>query len=139
MKEVWKDIAGFEGLYQVSNLGNVRSLDRTEFLTNQHNQYGRKRKGGVVKQFHDKRGYMVVTFSKGCKLKQLKVHRLVAMAFLPNLCNHPQVNHKDENKENNRVDNLEWCTNIYNANYGTRNERMSESMKETIKLKKTGL
>lgn len=110
MTETWKDIKGYEGLYQVSNCGNV---------------FGKRKE---IKQFKDKGGYLKVTLTDGNKLKSFGVHRLVAQAFIPNPDNLPQVNHKDENKENNCVDNLEWCTAKYNSNYGTRNRRKSQSM-----------
>lgn len=114
MKEIWKDIPGYECLYQVSNLGSVRSLDRTVKKAGQPDAY---LKGREIKQFTDHKGYRVVTLSKDCKLKQIKVHRLVLMAFIPNPDNLPQVNHKDGNKKNNCVENLEWCTNDYNSNH----------------------
>ena len=113
-KEIWKDIKGYEGLYQVSNLGRVRS-------------YQRNKQGRLVNQYYDKRGYKVVTISKQSKLKLCKVHRLVAQAFIPNPEGKPQVNHIDENKGNNCVDNLEWCDNKYNARYGTKAKRAYET------------
>ena len=99
-KEVWKDVKGYEGLYQVYDFGNVRSLDRT---INSRSICGRR-----LKQFNDKNGYKkVVLFKKGSHI-YIGVHRLVAQAFIPNPNNYPQVNHKDENKSNNCVNNLEW-------------------------------
>lgn len=118
MIEIWKDIPGYERLYQVSNLGNVRSLN-----------YRRSGKSKLLKQGTDKKGYKQVGLWKNSKRKHYSVHRLVAIAFLPNPNNLPQVNHKDENKANNNIDNLEWCDAKYNNNYGTRNERTSESHK----------
>lgn len=117
MKEMWKDIPGYEGLYQVSNLGNIRSL-----------KYAGGNKVKLLKQATTN-GYKQVQLSKNGKGKNHLVHRLVAIAFIPNPNNLPVVNHKDENPSNNNVDNLEWCTQEYNINYGTRNERASESMK----------
>ena len=101
MKEIWKDIKGYEGLYQVSNFGRVKSS--TKILANRLS----------------KRGYYIVTLYKNAKGVTKTVHRLVAQAFIPNPDNLPQVNHKDENKLNNRVDNLEWCTAKYNINYSS--------------------
>lgn len=111
MDEVWKDIVGFEQ-YQVSNLGHIYSKKVKRLLT----------------PYPDKKGYLRVKFWKDSKGHAFKVHRLVAQAFIPNPNNLPQVNHKDENKENNTVDNLEWCDNDYNHNYGTRNERSNKTL-----------
>ena len=118
MKEMWKDIPGYEGLYQVSNLGEVRGL-----------KHKGSNKVKTLKQATNKRGYKRVNLSKNGKKKNYLVHRLVAMTFIPNPDNLPQVNHKDENPSNNNVNNLEWCTSKYNINYGTRNERTSGSHK----------
>lgn len=112
MKEIWKDIEGYEGLYQVSNFGNVYS-----FLT--------KKK---LKPGNDK-GYLKVNLSKQKKVKQFTMHRLVAKAFIPNPNNYPIINHKDENPSNNHVNNLEWCDYRYNNNYGTMKERISKTLK----------
>ena len=117
MMEKWKDVVGYEGKYEVSNLGRVRSLN-----------YLRTGKAKLLKQQVDKYGYKRMRLYKDGKAKSLLVHRLVAMAFLPNPNNLPMVNHKDENKTNNNVDNLEWCTASYNNNYGTKIERQSKSM-----------
>lgn len=111
-KEIWKDVVGYEGLYQVSNMGRVRSFKR-----------GKVR---VLKPNTNKRGYLHVVLSKNNSLKTLRIHRLVAQAFLPNPNNLPQVNHKDEDKTNNIVTNLEYCDAKYNSNYGTRNEKISK-------------
>lgn len=123
MEEIWKDIDGYDGLYQVSNLGNIRSLD---VLVNCRGCGKRIRKGRVLKQKIDKYGYYCVCLCENNKRKYFTVHRLVAQAFLPNPDNLPQVNHKDENKLNNRVDNLEYCTNKYNTNYGTAIQRSAK-------------
>ena len=105
-EEVWKDIAGYEGKYQVSNLGRVRSLQY-------HNTKGIVRIG-YLKPATDGCGYLRCTLSKNNKLTTFKVHRLVASAFIDNPNNLPQVNHKDGDKQNNNVDNLEWCNNSQN-------------------------
>lgn len=116
--EIWRDIQGYEGLYQISSMGRVKSLN-----------YGRTGKEGILKQRITKNGYLYVTFYKEGKEKNFYIHRLVATAFIPNLENLLEVNHKDENKQNNCVDNLEFCIHQYNVNYGTRNERHSKSLK----------
>ena len=114
MTEIWKPIKGYEGRYEVSNLGNVRSLNW--------------RKSGLAKKLTpaiDRYGYLQVCLSKNGKQFNGKVHRLVADAFLPTNRNDLQVNHKDEDKTNNRASNLEWMTPAQNVNHGTRNTRMS--------------
>ena len=124
MDEVWKDIEGYEGLYQVSNTGQVRSLN-----------YLHTGEVKPLKQGTDGNGYKRVSLYKDGKSKTCRVHRLVAMAFILNPNNYKEVNHKDENPSNNNVNNLEWCTNEYNVNYGTRTKRASESLKGKYKGK----
>lgn len=114
--EVWKDIENFEGLYQVSSEGKIKSLERVD------------RKGRIVRErimhtHYDAQGYVHVKLNKDAKQYTKYVHRLVAQAFIPNPENKETVNHKDENKANNTLENLEWMTMKENANYGTRNER----------------
>lgn len=109
---VWKDIKGYEGLYKINNLGQVRSF---------HNY--RIGKINILKP-RLKRGYYTVGLRKNGKRKWIGIHRLVAQAFIPNPNNYPCVNHKDENKINNIVENLEWCTIKYNNCYGTRIEKI---------------
>ena len=128
--ENWKDIKGYEGFYQVSDLGRVKSLERDVF-NSRGIVYHLKEK--ILVQGSSKDGYSLVCLSKNGKMKTMKVHRLVAMAFLPNPENKPQVNHKDEVKNNNVVDNLEWCDISYNANYGTKIERQKQTFKDNCK------
>lgn len=125
MKEIWKDIPGWEGLYQVSNTGKVKSL-------NYHNTS----EENYIKPEKIRRGYLRVGLSKNNKKIRYLVHRLVAEAFIPNPNNYPQVNHKDENPVNNSVDNLEWCDAKYNANYGKRAKRISQTMIDTLPSRK---
>ena len=110
-KEYWKPVVGYEGLYEVSNWGRVKSL-----------KFGKER---ILKQ-SIRHGYYIVSLWKNGKGKTYSVHRLVAEAFIDNPDNLPCVNHKDENKQNNVVSNLEWCTHEYNNTYGTRIERCSK-------------
>ena len=119
--EIWKDVENYEGLYQVSNLGRVRSLERDIYC--QNGTFHQHLKEKMLVPVLDRYGYQFVGLYKNGKRKKITVHRLVAEAFLPNLENKPQVNHKDENPLNNCVDNLEWCTSVYNINYGTRTVR----------------
>lgn len=124
--EIWKDVIGYEGLYQVSNLGRIKSLRRTITKSNGKSMCVAER---ILKSFFN-RGYEYVTLSKEAKQPNLKVHRLVAEAFLPNDNNLPDVNHIDENKANNRVENLEWCTKEYNRAYGTLNARVKSTWRK---------
>ena len=113
MGEEWKDIKGYEGQYQVSNFGNVRSLDR--YVIHMGNKMFCK--GKNIKLTKSNGGYMVFHFSINGKMKALNVHRLVAEAFIDNPDNKPCVNHLDCNRTNNRIDNLEWCTHSENIKY----------------------
>jgi hypothetical protein len=125
MAEKWEPINGFAGMYEVSNFGRVRSVDRFD-------SFGRFRKGGLRKLRLDCDGYVLVTLSKENRSYTRKVHRLVAEAFIPNPERLPQVNHLDEHPGNNFVTNLEWCTAKQNANYGNRNQRMSKALTHPI-------
>ena len=131
MKEIWKDIVGYEGLYQVSNLGNVKSLN--------FNHTGKEK---IMKQIKHHTGYIIIGLVKNGIKKQHMVHKLVINAFNQNKdnvkfmpyenfndisFNNLDVNHKDENKENNKLSNLEYCTRLYNTNYGTRGKRISKN------------
>ncbi len=128
MQEIWKDVVEYEGLYQVSNLGNVRSLDRVE----QCNGTFRQRKGTYMSKKSDKNGYLTVGLRDGFSQKFKKVHRLVAEAFIENPKGLPQVNHKDEDKTNNSSDNLEWCDSKYNVQYGTGIQRRSVQKRKCV-------
>ena len=127
--EIWKDYKDYEGLYQASNIGRMRSLDR---WVSSKNGSMRFIKGRILKLFNNNQGYLHVVLSKNNKVKAYLVHRIIAETFLPNTDNLPCVNHKDEDKTNNSVENLEWCDAKYNSNYGTRNERMSKSLTNNI-------
>ena len=126
-KEIWKDIQGYEGIYQVSSHGRVRSLDRIVVRPNGNGDYFAK--GKIIYVVLTKHGYNEVHLHKDNKTKIYKVHRLVAQAFIKNPNNLPCVNHIDENKTNNNVNNLEWCTYKYNNNYGTKKNRQGEKTK----------
>lgn len=129
MAEVWKDIKGYEGLYQVSNQGRIKSL-----------RYRNSNKTAILKtQINSRNGYVQIVLSKNNIHKTKKVHRLVAEAFLINLNNYPCINHKDENRQNNNIKNLEWCTYSYNNVYNGRSKRVAKIQgKEVKQLDKTG-
>ena len=124
--ETWKDIAGFEGLYMISNKGNVYSVERKD-------AGGVNRGGRTLESRYDKDDYLIVDLCKNGKSKTKKVHRLVAGAFLPNPNGLPQVNHRDEVKDNNNVENLEWCDSKYNNNHGTRNKRSAQTRSKKVR------
>ena len=113
--EIWKDIKGYEGKYQISNMGRFKSLN-----------YRRTGKEKILEGYPDKDGYLFVQLWKDGKGKNCRINRLVAQAFLENPQNLPEVNHKDEDKTNNRVENLEWCSKLYNIKYGTGIKRSAE-------------
>lgn len=123
--EIWKDIPGYVGLYQVSNLGRVKSLDRFTIRVSDNAKVFYK--GTDLKFRLDRRGYLNVQLSKNGIVKKYRIHRLVALSFIQNPDNLPCVNHKDECKTNNIVSNLEWCSIEFNLNYGTRNKRISKT------------
>lgn len=128
--EEWRDIViekngilyDYTGMYQVSNFGRVRSLDRVD-------SNGHKVKGKILKLKVNNKGYLYITLHKDGKSKHFTIHRLVATAFIPNPDNLPQVNHKNETKTDNIWTNLEWVTQKYNLNYGTCQEKRSEKLK----------
>jgi hypothetical protein len=116
MMEVWRDIKGYCGLYKVSNLGRI---------------YGRK-SGKFLKPHLNNKGYLKIDLYKDGRCKKVFVHRIVAETFLPNPHNYPQVNHKDEDKTNNCVSNLEFCDCKYNIGYGTGHDRAAAKVKKAV-------
>lgn len=123
-EEIWRDIPTYLGLYQASNWGRIRTYPKNVQFYNSNGEEIKMIIGGeIITQVEYKNGYVCVhLLDKNNRSSQL-VHRLVAMAFIPNPKQFPCVNHKDENKSNNCVDNLEWCSYKYNSNYGTAIER----------------
>ncbi len=116
--EIWKEVEGYEGIYQVSSLGRIkRKLESGEML---------------IKISDAAHGYKRVSLKQDGKLKTCSVHRLVAQAFIPNPNNLQEVNHKDEDKTNNKISNLEWCDRKYNMNYGTGKQRMGLKMRKKV-------
>ena len=128
MEEIWKDIKDYEGLYQVSNWGRIKRLRR--LITNQYNSFYIEEK--ILKPQKNRYGYLYINLYKNGIMKHITIHKLVAEAFIDNPDNLPQVNHKDENKTNNIVTNLEWCDRKYNQNYGTRTERVAEKISKIV-------
>ena len=124
--EVWKDIVGYEGLYKVSDKGNIYSVER---IGSQGNKWG----GITLKPAITRTGYLQVQLYKNGIMERNYVHRIVAEAFITNPNNHPEINHIDEVKANNNVKNLEWCTKKYNINHGTRNERSAQANSKKVK------
>lgn len=118
MEEIWKDIKEYEGMYQISNLGRVKSL-----------KYGKEY---IKKISIHHSNYNIIKLHKDGVGKTFQIHRLVAQHFIPNPDNLPQVNHKDENTLNNSVNNLEWCDSKYNANYGTAIQRRSNTISKPV-------
>jgi hypothetical protein len=118
--EIWRDIPGYEGFYQASSFGRIKSLKRIRKNGKGACYEQRER---ILKTHISPNGYSQVTLSKLGKLKQANIHRLIAMSFIPNPKHLPEINHRNENKQDNCISNLEWCSRSYNNNYGTRNQR----------------
>ena len=116
--EIWKDIKNYEGIYQINNFGKIKSAYKK----------GNNCNNKILKASYTYNGYERIGLSKNNKTKKYLVHRLVAETFIPNPNNYEQVNHKDENKQNNNINNLEWCTRSYNINYGNRNNNLNKEV-----------
>jgi hypothetical protein len=121
VSEIWKPVLYFEGFYEVSNFGRIRRITRDiiEKNTGKHKVI----KGRMLKPWINTKGYPSVTLSINSKVKYMRVHRIVARAFIPNPLNLPEVNHINEIKTDNNVSNLEWCTHLQNIRHGTGIER----------------
>jgi len=120
--EIWKDVVGYEGIYQVSNLGRIRSLDKII--------KGRKFAGKIRRQKNCRKGYKAITLCSNQIHKTFRVHRLVAIAFIPNPYNKPEINHLNEQPADNRVENLAWSTRKENVNWGSRTAKQVKSFVE---------
>lgn len=142
MKEIWKDIYGFEGIYQISTFGRVRSIDR--MVTQKCGKNPSKTqtnhiKGKILKTWVINSGYEVVSLRKNKKRFNKLIHRIVAETFLDNLNGYSQINHKDENKLNNYLSNLEWCTPKYNQLYNCKNIKIAiKNGKSVIQINEFG-
>ena len=130
MREIFKPVKEFEGLYSVSNFGNVkRESTKAKLGTGNY-----AREEHLIKQRKNNKGYLMVDLYKDGIRSQILVHRLVAQAFVPNPYSYTIVNHKDENKENNCADNLEWCTQKYNMNYGTVQKKIGTANSKRVTM-----
>lgn len=116
LREIWRSIKGYGGSYQVSNLGRVYS-------NNAHK---------IIHPYRNNKGYLKIDLYKDGECKKFFVHRLVAETYIPNPNGYPQVNHKDEDKENNCASNLEYCDSKYNVNYGTGHDRAADKVKKSV-------
>lgn len=123
-EELWKDIKGYEGLYKVSSLGQIKSL--TRLLSD-----GRVWKEHILSQ-ETNYGYKRVVLVKNNIKKHYRVHKLVAQAFIPNPYKYTIINHKDENKANNNIENLEWCSSKYNSNYGNCKYKIANKLSKPV-------
>jgi hypothetical protein len=128
MEEIWKDIKGYEGLYQVSTFGRVKALSRT--IVDSMGRHMCREERILCPRISSQTGYPAVNLSKDSEARTHNIHRLVAEAFIPNPSDLPCINHKDESRDNNHVENLEWCTYLYNNTYGTAPERRNKSIRE---------
>lgn len=137
MLEQWKPIVGYEGYYEVSNFGNIRSCERQ--VNHGLGNGVRKLRAKIVNPWNDSHGYQAVSLSKFGKVKKYKVHRLVAEAFIPNPDNKPTINHINEIRDDNQVTNLEWATYQENNNHGGHNQRVSMTLsKAVVQLDQSG-
>lgn len=128
--EVWKDVVGYEGLYQISDTGKIKSIQR------RYGNYNGMRRERIMKQRPDSRNYINITLCKNGKHKSHWVHRLVAQAFIPNLDNKHCINHIDNNPSNNSIENLEWCTHKENSQHSAIQGRINRGEKNgSVKLK----
>ena len=131
LEEEWRPVKGYEDIFEVSNLGRIRSVERVV----KAGKYGTKFvKSRILKLEMNKKGYLMTRATRKYGCKRLVVHRFVAEAFIPNPNNYPIVNHKDERKDNNVVTNLEWCTHSYNTLYGTCQQRRAIHRQRTVEM-----
>lgn len=130
--EIWKPVRDYEGLYEVSNLGRVKSLSKFHCTSKNYSSLGYWSKEKILKPIVGVQGYLYVNLYKNKKNNFKRIHILVAQAFIKNPNKFPMVNHKDENVMNNVVSNLEWCDNKYNLNYGTAQERKAQKHNKPI-------
>lgn len=128
MQEIWKDVCNYEGYYQISNKGRIKSLDRYV----ERNGKLVKVKGKILNLNKNNAGYYYLNLCTNNSRKKFLIHRLVAIAFIPNQNKLKCINHKDENKSNNSVENLEWCNHKYNSNYGNIRSKLSDKKCKSV-------
>ena len=131
--EEWRPVVGYEGLYEVSNMGRVKSVERMKWNGKGYQKIPER----ILKTIENIWGYLLVNLYQDGKMKSCSVHRLVATAFLPNPYNLPVINHRDENKQNNIVSNLEWCTYSHNNTYNDRAKKIGEKQRNDPKRSKS--
>lgn len=129
LNEEFRDIKGYEGQYQVSNYGRIKSLCRLSKCKNEKYKIIKEK---ILRVNYGTNKYAIVTFSKNKKIKTFEIHRLVAEAFIPNPDNLPCVNHRNEIKNDNRIENLEWCTYSYNNSYNGKAKKINEERKKPV-------
>lgn len=130
-EEIFAEVYGYDNLYEISNFARLR--------TKRWGKEGYKKEYRYIQPRKNEHGYLCVNLPRNGRQKTVYIHRLVAEAFVINPQKLPEVNHKDENKYNNRADNLEWCTHVDNCNYGTRNDRTTEKNKRPVICVETGI
>lgn len=128
MKEIWKPVRNYEGLYEVSNMGRVKSVERMKWCGKGYYKAPER----ILKLKKRKDGYLQIKLHKDGAEKVYLVHRLVSEAFIPNPNNLPEVNHKDEDKTNNHIDNLEFCSRLYNNTYNGRAKKAGKKLAEKL-------
>lgn len=138
MEEIWKPIPGYEGLYEASCKGRVRSVDRIIEGHTEGISYNRHF-GGRILRYHYSRGYRVVSLSKEGKVRTIPIHRCIGLTFLPNPTKMEAINHKNGDKEDNRVENLEWCTTQYNTWHSYHVNKRKPSGCKPVKCLETGI
>lgn len=133
IQEIWKDIPGYEGIYQASNFGKIKRLSNNNIniyiYKNRKEKFKRTMQEKILKPVIKKDGYSLITLSKNNIKERFYLHRLIAICYIPNIKNKSQINHKDGNKMNNSVHNLEWCTAKENMNHAFRiglNQRITK-------------
>jgi hypothetical protein len=135
MEEIWKSVIGFNSFYEVSNYGNVRSINRIVIRETIKGFENLNYTGRILKQYQEKSGYLMVRLSSNCNGKTIRVHRLVAMVFIENPENKQTINHKDGNKLNNNYCNLEWATQLENNQHAIKNGLIKRNKTKAINQK----